>query len=209
LRADLSVPEVREFVARFGATAVLHKVGGRGTLRQAATAAGIPAVAFELGEPGTLQIDDVEYAVKAIDTLIDKLDMVTRFSLWSEPQPIYYQSRWLRSYRGGILMATIDVGVRVQEGELLGVVTNPVTNEHTEIRAPFQGRLLGRALNQFVLPGFATFHLGIETQDATKPAAAAIVDPVDTEDETGDDGEFIEETATAVPGVGEIDEESH
>lgn len=174
LRADLRVPAVRQFVERFGATAVLHKVGGRGTLRHAATNAGIPAVAFELGEPGTLQLDNVEFGVKAIDTLLDKLGMIERFNLWSEPQPIFYRSQWLRAYRGGILTSSAEVGARIRNGDLLGVVTNPVTNESTEILSPHDGRLLGRALNQFVLPGFATFHVGIVAEDVTETVDAEL-----------------------------------
>jgi len=210
LRADLGDPAVREFVERFGATAVLHKAGGRGTLRRAATDAGIPAVAFELGEPGTLQLHDVEFGVKAIDTLLDKLGMIARFRLWSEPQPIFYQSRWLRSFRGGILASTVRVGVRVRKGDLLGVVTNPLTNEQTEIRSPFDGRLLGRALNQFVLPGFATFHIGVETEDAAEPADPALSDSGDTDEEAGDDGEYLDEgTEPGAPTEETLDEETH
>ncbi len=170
LRANLQNEQVREFVERFGATAVLHKRGARGTLRGAAVAAGIPAVTFELGEPGTLQLDHVRLGVKALDTLLDKLDMVDRFRLWAEPQPVFYRSRWLRAYRGGILTSSVRLGARVTRGEVLGVVTNPLTNERSEILSPYDGRLLGRALNQFVLPGFATFHIGIETSDVAAPA---------------------------------------
>lgn len=181
LRANLDVPEVRAFVERFGATSVLHKPGGRGTLRAAATNAGIPAVTFELGEPGTLQLKHVEFGVKALDTLLDKLGMVKRFRLWAEPQPIFYRSRWLRAYRGGILTSDVRVGAHVEEGQLLGEVINPLTNERSEILSPYEGRLLGRALNQFVLPGFATFHIGIAAD-----AAAATTGSEAPESEDGD-----------------------
>jgi len=175
LRADLSVPEVRAFVERFGATAVLHKEGAGGTLRSAATRAGVPTVTFELGEPGTLQLDSVEFGVKAVNTLLNKLEMVVRFNLWSERQPVFYQSRWLRSLNGGILTSKARLGRLVKAGDVLGEVTNPVTHETVEIVSPFDGRLLGRALNQFVLPGFATFHIGIGASEVSEdlPLAGA------------------------------------
>lgn len=213
LRADLTVPAVREFVENFGATSVLHKIGARGTLRDAATGAGIPAVAFELGEPGTLQLSDVRFGVKAIDTLIDKLGMVERFSLWSEPQPIFYRSHWLRAYRGGILTSTARVGVRVNQGDVLGVVTNPLTNEETEILSPHDGRLLGRALNQFVLPGFATFHVGIETQDPGAPDSEQTPHELDHEGAVVDAGAITGGVVASpvVDGMSDdaIDEELH
>lgn len=188
LRANLAVPEVRGFVKRFGGTAVLHKPGGRGTLRNAATTFGVPTVTFELGEPGTLQLNHVRFGVRAMETLLDKLGMVARFRLWTEPQPVFYRSHWLRAYRGGILTSTVRVGARVAVGDVLGVVTNPLTNEQSNILSPYGGRLLGRALNQFVIPGFATFHIGIEAGDAADIAAAL---------KTAEDDDYERAAATA------------
>lgn len=214
LRANLTNAEVREFVERFGATAVLHKAGGRGTLRYAANAAGIPTVTLELGEPGTLQINHVRFGVRALDTLLDKLGMVERFNLWSEAQPVFYRSRWLRAYRGGILTSNMRVGARISAGDVLGIVTNPLTSEESTILSPHNGRLLGRALDQFVLPGFATFHIGIETREVADAAA----EPAAVDDEYGDDELPEDESlddgvgARAVPGESTedvVDEEIH
>ena len=170
LRANLTEPKVREFAQRFGATAVLHHTGNLGMLRRAATDQNIAAVTFELGEPGTLQPSHVNYGVAAIETLLEKLHMVKKLRLWFEPQPIFYDALWVRANRGGILMTSTQLGAKVAKGALLGWVTNPITNKKTEIIAPARGRVLGMALNQFVLPGFATFHLGVE---ADKPNTTA------------------------------------
>ncbi len=165
LRADLNDPAVMEFTRHFGATAVLHKAGVSGNLRTAATRAGIPAVTFELGQPGFLQTEDVEFGVKAIETLIGKLGLLKRYYLWFKPQPIYYGSRWIRANQGGILRTATRIGAVIKENELLGHIINPLTNEETEILSPVNGRVLGMALNQFMLPGYAAFHIGIATRD--------------------------------------------
>lgn len=181
LRADLNNPQVHEFTRHFGATAVLHHGGGLGTLRKAASDAGIPAVTFELGEPNTLQPVHVKFGLKAIETLLHKLDMIDRFRLWSEPQPVYYASRWVRADYGGILISKTRLGARVQAGDVLGTVANPLTDEEYAIQAPWTGRILGMALNQFVLPGFAAFHIGIAADDS-EPATEAEFDiSADTE----------------------------
>ncbi len=188
LRADLTNPAVREFVEHFGATTVLHKPGGSGTLRGAATAAGIPAVAFELGEPGTLQMRHVKFGVKAVETLLDKLGMVDRFRLWTETQPVYYRSRWLRAYRGGILTSDLKLGASIARGELLGFITNPLSNRRSEIRSPADGRLLGRALDQFVLPGFAIFHIGIVENTETTGGTVEKLSATDNASEIAEQG---------------------
>lgn len=165
LRADLSDPGVYQFTQYFGATAVLHHRGAAGTLRRVASDTGIPAVTFELGEPQTLQPEHVDFGVLAVETLIDKLGMINRSRLWSEKQPVFYASRWVRSDQGGILITNVKLGARVREGDVLGTVTNPLSNDVMQVRSPFEGRVLGMALSQFVLPGFAAFHIGIATRE--------------------------------------------
>jgi hypothetical protein len=165
LRADLDDPEVLEFTRHFGATAVLHSRNIRGNLRSAALRAGIPAVTFELGEPGSTQQEHIGYGVKAIETLLDKLDMVQRRRAWTEPQPIYYGSRWVRVNNGGLLRTSVKVGAKIKEGAVLGTIVNPLTSEVYNIISPYNGRVLGMALNQFMLPGYAAFHIGIAADE--------------------------------------------
>jgi hypothetical protein len=41
-------------------------------------------------------------------------------------------------------------------------VTDPISNERTIVFSPYEGRLIGMALNQVVIPGFAAFHIGLK-----------------------------------------------
>ena len=75
VRADLRVPQVQRMTQAFGATVVLHSVGERGSLRRAASEAGIPSVTFEMGEPMRVQPEQVEHGAKAIETLMYSLGM--------------------------------------------------------------------------------------------------------------------------------------
>ena len=171
LRADLHNESVLELTKGFGATTILHSVGGEGTLRRSAVQAGIPAVTLEAGEPLRLQEDAVAHTVKAIFTLLDTLEMYDKRSLWGNPEPSYYQSAWVRADQGGMLFSKIKLGRRVKQGDVLGHVTDPITNEQAEVTAPFAGRVIGMAVNQFVMPGYATYHLAAET-DLTDPPEA-------------------------------------
>ncbi len=101
------------------------------------------------------------------------------------------------------------MGLRVRKGEVLGIVTNPLTNDTTEIQSPFDGRLLGRALNQFVLPGFATFHIGIETPDISDSSTADETQNPETLETSGTD-DYIEPNDDSDEFTNEtIDEEPH
>lgn len=161
LRADLNNESVLELTKGFGATVVLDGSGPDGSLRAAATAAGIPAVTLEAGEPMRVQPDEVNHGLKALRSLLNHLDMMSRFTLWGEPQPVYYKSQWVRAEDNGILTSTVELGDKVDEGELLGNVVDPITNSRSEIRSPVNGRIIGMALNQSMRPGYAAYHIGI------------------------------------------------
>ena len=172
LRANLDIPSVVEFTRRFGSTAVLHSRHIQGNLRTAATDMGIPAVTLELGEPGSLQEQHIDFGVKVMETLLDKLGMVKRRRNWSHPQPVYYNSRWVRVNNGGLLTTTVKVGAKVRHGNTLGIIVNPITSETYKIKSPYNGRVLGMSLNQFMLPGFAAFNIGIVTSETEAPLDA-------------------------------------
>jgi uncharacterized protein len=173
VRGDLTIPSVLEFTRGFGATPVLHSPGSRGMLRLAATDHGIPAVTFEVGAPLRLEPELIDFAAQAVSSLMHRMGMTRSFRMWAEPQATFYESKWVRVDHGGMLFSAVALGDRVRDGQRLGKVIDPVQNEEHEIDSPFRGRVIGLALNQVVLPGFAVYHIGIETteEEAVEEAA--------------------------------------
>jgi hypothetical protein len=165
VRGDLRIAGVLAFTRGFGATPVLHSPGSRGMLRLAATDQGIPAVTFEVGAPLRLEPEKIDFAVQALNALMHRLGMTRSFRMFAEPQATFYESRWVRVDHGGMLFATVELGDRVRVGQRLGKVIDPLLNEEHELTSPHRGRVIGLALNQVVLPGFAAFHVGIETSE--------------------------------------------
>ena len=170
LRGDLDNADVVRMTRGFGATVVLHSMGTVGTLRRAATDAGIAAVTLEAGGPSRLQEDEVEHGVRGVQTLLAELEMYRKRALWRHKEPVYYTSQWVRADHGGFLLSNVKLGGEVEQGEVLGVITDPITNRAKTVIAPVNGRILGMALNQVVMPGFAAYRIGTETEsDATVP----------------------------------------
>ncbi len=169
LRADMTNPKVADFVELFGDIPVLSSPGNLRSLRAAAVQAGIPAVTMEAGEPMRLQRDMVEVGVKEVMTLMTKSGMYSGIDLWLNPAPAFYDSAWVRANASGILLSSVKMGAEVARGDILGVISDPITNAQIDIVSPYQGRILGMALDQFVMPGFAVYHIGIH---ATKGAQA-------------------------------------
>ncbi|WP_288130802.1 succinylglutamate desuccinylase/aspartoacylase family protein [Microbulbifer sp.] len=165
LRGDLRDPKVVKMTKGFGSTVVLHSDGAKGTLRRAAVEAGIPTVTLEAGAPMVLDETSVSHSVKGIRTLLNQLGMVSKFRLWGDPEPVYYNSTWQRATNGGIIFSEVKLGQFVRKGDVLGTVTNPITNVRKEIRSEHNGRVLGMAMNQVVQPGFAAYHIGIQAPE--------------------------------------------
>ena len=162
LRVDLTVKEVAELAKGFGALTVLHSPGPSGSLRGAATAAGIPTVVMEIGGPLSLELDKVELGVKSLRALLHTIGMSERAWSWSQPQPVYYSSDFIRAESGGILINIAKLGDRIKAGNVLAEIIDPVSNTVYPVKSPIDGTVLGRAQNQFVSPGFAIFRIGYE-----------------------------------------------
>ena len=166
IRADLRNPDVVTLTQGFGSMVILHSTPEVGTLRHAATESGIPAVTLEAGGPSQLELNEVKHGVKGIETLIGTIGMLRKRRSWSNPEPVYYRSSWVRADSGGILLSDVNLGSTVREGDLLGTITDPMNNARSELRSPYSGRIIGMARNQVVMPGFAAFHVGIATIEA-------------------------------------------
>ena len=188
IRANMKNPKVAEFVSSFDKIAIVHHAGSPGMLRTVANQAGIVALTMELGESLRIQENQIEAGTYSINSMLDKLEMYPRTFIWGEPKPTYYESLWLRAESGGILFSEMDLGDRVSVGDVLGFVTDPITNQRTELVSPVKGNIIGMAVNQVVIPGFAAYHIGIEStqEDMTQSKE------VDTAPDVSGDGELID-----------------
>lgn len=190
LRADVTKPSVLRLAQMFGDVAVLNHPGAPGTLRRAATQVGIAAVTIEVGEPLRLQPDQVDIGVRGIKSVLAGLGMSVQRASKHAAQTVYYETSWVRADDSGILLAKVDVGEHVRVGQVLGTVTDPITNRRGSIVSPFDGRVLGMAINQVVMPGFAAFHLGREaarTIDEAEPTPSPQLEPATDAVERGSD----------------------
>lgn len=178
VRADLSNPKVAKLSQLFDNFVVLHSVGAVGTLRRAAVEAGIPSVTLEAGEPLYLQPEEVAQGVRGVLSAMRGFGLMGEHTQVASDQKVFFESIWLRADQSGVLFSEVKVGDAVKKGEILGSVTDPITNRSSVIRAKARGTIIGMALNQMVMPGFAAYHLGLHKAEgaAVEKAAAGAAD---------------------------------
>lgn len=187
LRADMNNPDVVTFTRGFDRMAVVHSSGSSGMLRSAAVNAGIRSVTLEAGESHRIQEHQIVAGVNSLISLMEKQEMISRMFVWGTPEPVYYDSLWVRVDHGGILFSKVGLGDKVSKGDLMGYVTDPITNAQYPVRATRSGRVIGMAVDQVVMAGFAAYHLGTKAGTQGFRADAA----TNTNPDTMDIGEQV------------------
>jgi hypothetical protein len=177
VRGDLRRAEVLKLARAFGSEIAIHNEGRLGTLRRAASDAGIPAITYEAGEPMRFQAEEIERGVRGVEQMLATLG-VRRASTGRAAEPaLYYRARWIRADDGGILSTRAKLGDRVKANQVLGTIFDPISNEKSTIRSTHKGRVIGIALDQLVMPGFAAFHIATDEpmeNSSNSPASAAL-----------------------------------
>ncbi len=198
VRANLSDPAVADFAEKLGSIVILQSRGGEGTLRRAATDAGIPAVTFEAGAPNNLQKEAVEQGVATVISTLSALGITNKSRRKRNAEPTFYRSKWVRARDGGILYSKVELGDNVKKGSVLGLLSNPINNTSSEILSPTEGRVIGMALNQVMYPGFAAYHIGL------KSSMVEAAHPID--DETGESFDYDLYESEEVSPPSELDD---
>jgi len=162
IRTDVDNPAALDLAESFGIGVVLHGLGPKGSLRRAALDIGIPAVIYEAGEPLRFQENEIAAGANGVRNVMRNLGMITRAEKLEPRAQLYRKTRWVRAAsHGGIFLTSRVPGENVSKGELLGVITDPISDEREEILSPADGKIIGMAVPQIVLPGYGLFHLGL------------------------------------------------
>jgi hypothetical protein len=162
IRVDLDDPKALALARAFGAGVILGGRGPEGSLRRAASDAGITAVIYEAGEPLRLEIPVIEAGVEGVLDAMGHLGMIERPRRQEQEASSFQRTLWVRVPEGigGVYLSDRRPGQQVRKGESLGEVIDPVAEKRHELTAPATGQIIGMAVPQIVVPGFATFHIG-------------------------------------------------
>lgn len=162
IRTDISNPRALALAESFGVGIVIDGQGPAGSLRRAVMDAGIPAVLYEAGQPLRFEAEEIAQGIRGVQNVMVALRMLPpdRYATPGQTR-IIRSSTWVRVRgAGGVFLTTLRPGDAVTKGQELGTVTDPITDEVEVVRAPRGGLLIGMALPQVVLTGYALFHIG-------------------------------------------------
>jgi predicted deacylase len=154
-----------ELAKHFGLGIVVLSEGPPGSIRREAGDIGIPAIIYEAGEPSRFDLDQIAAGVQGIESVMAHLRMIEGGKEIEIPESrIYSRTTWIRVPlgSGGYFFPTVELGQQVGRGDRLGTIIDPLTDRYTAITAEEAGEVIGMAVAQIVLSGYALVHLGIE-----------------------------------------------
>ena len=161
VRGDLSHEEVAALALAFGERVVVHNPGLKHTLRAQAVKAGIPAILYEAGEPMRFQKEHISKGVLGVRRVMHHLGMQRGAVPRGPKSQVFLETHWIRAKQGGIVELTPSLGDRIEKGDTIGVVTDPLRNAKGVVTSPHGGVVIGKVLSPTVLPGLALIHLGV------------------------------------------------
>lgn len=147
----------------FGVGIIVLGDGPSGSLRRVAAAAGIPSIIYEAGEPMRFEPDEIAQGVRGVESVMAYLELIDADRLLVADSQVFGKTGWVRVPRGagGYFFPGCALSQRVRKGDRLGAVIDPLTDRETVISAPYDAEVIGMAVPQIVLSGFALFHLGL------------------------------------------------
>jgi len=168
IRANLrDEPDLEVLAQAFGVPVILNAKLLEGTFREAARAHGIRVLLYEAGE--ALRFDEVAIraGVKGVLQVMRELGMRPK----SKRQPksealVANTTRWVRAAQSGILRSLVATGAKVEIGDLLAYINNPLGENTEELVSPVAGIIVGKTNLPLVFAGEALFNIaGYEAVD--------------------------------------------
>ncbi len=160
VRCDLDDDVTRRLALAFAAPLALHANHRDGSLRAAAAARGIGVVLFEGGEAHRFDERAIEEGVDGALRVLGHLEMID-----DVPRPPHRdtvmarKSRWVRASRSGFCQLEVDLGTRVDKGEVMAYIADGSSSKRIAVRAPAGGVVIGALQTAMVHRGDAIANL--------------------------------------------------
>ena len=171
IRACLDDEQTARLAEKFGVPVVLNANLRDGSLRQAVLEKGIPMLVYEAGE--ALRFDEaaIRAGIRGVLSVMRELEMLPKSKSRpraSDARPfVARSSAWVRAPEGGILKSSVALGDRVETGDCLATVSDPLGDEVFDVCSKFSGIVIGKTELPLINEGDALYHIAsIQKPDA-------------------------------------------
>jgi predicted deacylase len=152
--------DTEEMARAFGVPVILNSELIDGSFRMAARNQDIPVLLYEAGE--ALRFDEVAIraGVKGILGVMSHLDMRKKSARHRQTDTlIANSSQWVRAGQSGILRSIVAIGSKVEAGDILAYINDPMGENSEAVVSPISGIIIGKTNLPLVFEGEAVFHI--------------------------------------------------
>jgi len=161
IRADLDDEAAFAMTEAFGVPLAIDAKIRDGSLRECAGDAGIPVILYEAGEALRFEEMYIRAGVNGVINVMRSIGMLpaSRSKKPKRPPIVSDQTSWIRAPESGILRTYVPLGEKVETGQVIAMVADPLGTTETPVVAPNSGVVIGKTNLPLVYEGDATFHV--------------------------------------------------
>lgn len=169
VRANLDDPDVLEMAKAFGIPVLLNADIRDGSLRQAASDAGIKVLLYEAGQALRYDEFSIRAGLRGIINTMRHLGMLnkSRTKGHNIKRFIARQSGWVRATDSGFVKHIAQLGDHVQKGDRLATIASPFGETLATLISPAEGVVIGKQNIPLTLEGEAIYHVAYFKQPDT------------------------------------------
>lgn len=149
----------------FNAPFILHSKNLKKSFRNACRKKGIPLLLFEGGKSNSIDTVVSNTGVNGSKRVLHHLGMLkTKFKVSSPKKSsvTISRSKWIRANASGMFKSTIAVGNFVNQGDVIGQITDPYGKIFKHVKASNDGYVVNVNEAPLVYQGDALFHISTE-----------------------------------------------
>lgn len=161
VRANLKDPEVLEMAQAFGVPVLLNAEIRDGSLRQAASEAGVKILLYEAGQALRYDEFSIRAGVRGIVNVMRSLGMLRKARTKGHKVEPYIadQSGWVRASESGFVNHIAQLGDHVEKGDKLATISDPYGGFIANIVSPSEGIVVGKQNIPLTQEGEAIYHI--------------------------------------------------
>lgn len=160
IRGDLNDNTVRELAEAFGIPVMLNSDIRDGSLRGAASDAGVRILLYEAGQALRYDEFSIRAGVRGIVNVMRHIGMLNKRPRAGQFTPfIANQSGWVRAPESGFINHIAQLGDHVYEGDKLASISDPFGDIHDYVISPAEGIVVGKQNIPLAQEGEAIYHI--------------------------------------------------
>jgi len=156
-----------ELAEVFGAPFVLYSKTLNKSFRNTSYKLGIPMLLFEGGKSFNIDSTITNSGVNGAKRVLNHLEMLNAKFKVSKPKKtcaFISESKWIRARYSGMLTVSVKINTRVNEGDVIGHITDPYGSFNHFVKAPNEGYIFNINESPIIYQGDAIFHISTKLE---------------------------------------------